>query len=521
MQGAAISPDGRAVAFTSPVSGFFQVFVMLTSGGEPLQLTKDEGDKDSVVFASDGTEIYYERTPGRDEVWRVPTLGGEPRRLVAGTAVAPSADGSILYYLKGAPDQGVYSAAKSGAGEQEVYKLEGAASPVNVLPFPGGSQLLVLAQIPGPGGFVYRAYVVDARGHQAESESRDIPEAPDYVWDEPGKSLLFSRTVNGLTNIWRYTLADRTLTQVTSGPGSDFSPMPDPVSGGLYYVNGKTSGALTVYRVRSKDFTDVVTEDATQPSLSRDGKRVMYVTRPEMGRREVWASGLDGSNRIRLATGSDLTTGFWSPDGSLLSFVENEAEGKGQTYIVAPDGSGLRELALPAAATDSEAWASDGKALYVTGYEKSSLEQITWKVGLDGNKVETLPNVCGFVWDASADGNYLLSSRVTGKQVGIYEYSLREHKCTELLPGILTFSVYLAPDGQSFLYPVASRGEVMIYRQGWRDGKLVGTAHVALKVPFAFNLFYHGNAYDFSRDLSTIVYARPGGQADLYLLSQK
>jgi hypothetical protein len=30
-----------------------------------------------------------------------------------------------------------------------------------------------------------------------------------------------------------------------------------------------------------------------------------------------------------------------------------------------------------------------------------------------------------------------------------------------------------------------------------------------------------GNAYDFSKDLSTIVYARPGGHLDLYLLSQK
>jgi hypothetical protein len=41
-------------------------------------------------------------------------------------------------------------------------------------------------------------------------------------------------------------------------------------------------------------------------------------------------------------------------------------------------------------------------------------------------------------------------------------------------------------------------------------------------VPFAFSLtYYSGNAYDFSRDLSTIVYARPGGHADLYLLSQK
>jgi hypothetical protein len=54
-----------------------------------------------------------------------------------------------------------------------------------------------------------------------------------------------------------------------------------------------------------------------------------------------------------------------------------------------------------------------------------------------------------------------------------------------------------------------------------KDGKLIGAPQVALKVPFAFPLNYAGNAYDFSRDLSTIVYARPGGHADPYLLSQK
>jgi serine/threonine protein kinase len=32
-----------------------------------------------------------------------------------------------------------------------------------------------------------------------------------------------------------------------------------------------------------------------------------------------------------------------------------------------------------------------------------------------------------------------------------------------------------------------------------------------LKLPFAFPLAYKGNAFDFSRDLSKIVYVRPGG----------
>ncbi len=42
-----------------------------------------------------------------------------------------------------------------------------------------------------------------------------------------------------------------------------------------------------------------------------------------------------------------------------------------------------------------------------------------------------------------------------------------------------------------------------------------------MKLPFTFRQGYVGNAYDFSKDLSTVVYARPNGQSDLYLLSQK
>jgi hypothetical protein len=106
------------------------------------------------------------------------------------------------------------------------------------------------------------------------------------------------------------------------------------------------------------------------------------------------------------------------------------------------------------------------------------------------------------------------------KQSGIYVISTFDRKCNSLLPGVVTFNATFARDGKSFLYAVASRGEVTIYRQAWRDGKTIGAGQVALKVPFAFPLMYAGNAYDFSRDLSTIVYARPGGHADLYVLSQ-
>jgi len=91
-----------------------------------------------------------------------------------------------------------------------------------------------------------------------------------------------------------------------------------------------------------------------------------------------------------------------------------------------------------------------------------------------------------------------------------------------LLPGTVTFFPTFARDGKAFIYSITSRGEVIVYRQAWKDGKNIGAPQVALKVPFALPLVYGGgNAADFSKDLSTIVYARPGGHADLYLLSQK
>ena len=59
MNNARLSPDGHAMAFVSPVGGIAQVFLMLTSGGEPLQLTNDEGGKEVDNFSPDGKEIYY------------------------------------------------------------------------------------------------------------------------------------------------------------------------------------------------------------------------------------------------------------------------------------------------------------------------------------------------------------------------------------------------------------------------------------------------------------------------------
>jgi serine/threonine protein kinase len=517
---AKLSPDGHTVAFTSQVSGVSQLFVMLTSGGEPLQLTNDDGDKVVDSFSTDGTEIYYTRTAGLDEGWAVPTLGGNPSRVVSGFDLVPSSDGSSVFYVKGG-SQGVFRTDRSRLSEEQIYSFDTTAlGPRRILPFPDGNHLLVLCTQAVSLLPVFHAYEVDLSKRTAADLGDISGDVFDVVWAEAGKTILFSRTVNGLTNIWKYGLQDKVLAQITLGTGPDSSPMPVP-GGAIYFVSGKSSGFLTAYNVHSKESTDIASENATQPAISPDGKRVMYITVPERDRNELWTSNIDGSNKVKLATSESLATSTWAPDSFHLSFTEEEI-GKGtKAYIVGADGSGLRQFPWPGGTLFTLFWTHDQKTVYVSGFEKGSSAPTVWRQNGDNSDLEKLAGGCGNAFDVSPSGQYLIEAVWSGERTGIYEFSISDKKCISLLPGVASFGSFFARDGKSFLYAIPSRREVTIYRQPWQDGKLVGQTQVALKLPFGFPFSSGGNAYDFTRDLSTVVYARPGGHADLYLLSHK
>jgi len=518
MDGARLSPDGHTVAFTSPVDGVAQVFVMLISGGEPLQLTRDEGDKSLYSFSPDGTEIYYGRFVVGFEGWAVPTLGGNPRRAANGIALVPSPDGAFIYYTRPSK-RAIFRADKSGLGEEDVYSFDAKSLPPRrILPFPNSNHLLVLtSKIVSNAEDQFHVYDVDPKRKAAEELGEVSANLFDAALGDAGKTLLISRTVNGLNNLWQYDLRNKTLTQVTFGTGPDFSPMPDPGGKGIYFVNGKASGFLTAYNVHSKQSTDIASENATQPLISSDGKRVEYITAPAKDRNELWVSNVDGSNKVKLASSRSLATGSWAPDSFHLFFMEEEPN---KPFAGAADGSGIHQLPWNGGVIQNVMLSLDQKFIYLNSFDQGASRPTIWKMNADGSNLEKITDECGHAFDVPPGGEYLLTL-LLGEKGGISELSLADKKCTSLLPGVVTFGINMASDGKSFMYAVPSRSDVTIYRQPWHDGKLTGPTQIGLKLPFAFPLLVGGNAYDFSRDLSTVIYARPGGQADLYLLSPK
>jgi serine/threonine protein kinase len=514
MLSAKLSPDGHTVAFASPSDGVQQVFVMLTSGGDPLQLTRDEGDKFVDSFATDGTEIYYRRSLGLEEEWAVPTLGGTPRRVASGRSLIPDSSGSALYFLKADQPRVVFRVGKSGTGEEEVFRLDPAGPEfiVQLLLIPDSSDLLVVAAQPlAATGHLYKVNIPTRASTDIGVVEGDGVTGP-AAWLDPGKTVLASRTVNGLTNIWAFDLNKRS-TQVTTGPGPDSSPMLEPGGKGIYFVSGKNSASLTMYQVKTQKSRDILVDDVSQPVFSPDGKQVDYIRYLEPGRRELWVSGVDGSNRLKLATGGDfLGTLDWSSDSQRLTYTDGQ-----HLYVIGADGRGLQEIkGISEGEIVFNVWSRDGKRLLISTLSKGVS---IWTAQADGSKVEKFPGPGFAASAATPDGKYVLGFIFSGPDVGIYQMALSDKRRVPLLPGITTMMLRFAPDYQSFLYAVAGRDEVIIYRHAWRDGALIGKPQIALKVPFAFPLYYKGNAFDFSIDLSKIVYVRPGGQHDLYYLS--
>ena len=269
-------------------------------------------------------------------------------------------------------------------------------------------------------------------------------------WAEPGKTVLFSRAVNGLTNIWKYSLQDRSLTQITFGTGPDVSPMTDPGGKGIYYVNGKSSAFLTAYHFNTRESMDIVSEDATQPAISLDGKRVMYLRLPAPQRTELWVADIDGRSKVRIATGDEsLSTGSWAPDNFHLSFAGGA--GGSKVYIVGADGSGLRQLPQMGDSVGSSVWSPDQKFVYVSAVGKESSIPTVWKSSVDGSSPDKFIYNCGSVADVDPSGHYLLSL-VGGEKMGIYEVPLPIGNAPPCFPG---FSPRL-----QFLLTTASRSSM-------------------------------------------------------------
>jgi dipeptidyl aminopeptidase/acylaminoacyl peptidase len=82
--GAAWSPDGKEIVFTSDIAGRSNLWKVNSSGGWPIQLTQSDERQYGAAWSPDGKWIVYQQDHAGDELWdvyAVPSDGGESINL--------------------------------------------------------------------------------------------------------------------------------------------------------------------------------------------------------------------------------------------------------------------------------------------------------------------------------------------------------------------------------------------------------------------------------------------------------
>ena len=117
-------------------------------------------------------------------------------------------------------------------------------------------------------------------------------------------------------------------------------------------------------RMKIDDLTDLAVP--SQPALSPDGDRVVYVLRtldtPIKGEDrnvdQLWTVPTSGGTPRRLTTGSSDTSPVWSPDGSKIAFLRD-----GQVHLLPIDGGEPERVTDLALGAGTPAWSPDGARL--------------------------------------------------------------------------------------------------------------------------------------------------------------
>ena len=127
----AASPDGKTVAFTSTRDGRRRIWLKQLATGAEVPLT--EGDDDFARFSADGAQILFARREGgRSALFRVPSLGGEPRKVVDDAQYGDFApDGRRVAFVRAAgagdgAESVVATVGLDGGGEREIARLPSA-----------------------------------------------------------------------------------------------------------------------------------------------------------------------------------------------------------------------------------------------------------------------------------------------------------------------------------------------------------------------------------------------------------
>jgi Tol biopolymer transport system component len=191
-----------------------------------------------------------------------------------------------------------------------------------------------------------------------------------YAVSPDGSLLAYGRDGDEGTNQIFVARIDGTeARQMTHDPVGAFEPAWSPDGTRIAYTGSETGGSrsLFVIDVASGESTQLTDKGLVEgPSFTPDGSSVVYTRGTSFRPMLMTVSVTGGKSRPLFPLGADLSgaeNGSLSPDGSLVTFIEQEYVNEGgNRWVANADGTELRALP-PCVLTPGGTWSPDGSRI--------------------------------------------------------------------------------------------------------------------------------------------------------------
>jgi dipeptidyl aminopeptidase/acylaminoacyl peptidase len=239
--GAAWSPDGQQIVFTSDIAGRFNLWKVSASGGWPIQLTESDDRQYNAAWSPDGKWIVYQQDRAGDELWdlyAVPSDGGEIINLTHTPAIREqdphwSHDGSTIAFVYKPKDGSQYDIALLNWSTRKVQLLTHEQQPGyawNVVAWSSDNKTIYAGRVNPPftDADVYRIDVATGKMENLTAHQGTIRYLGSSLSPDDKTLLLSSDAKGGYMNVALLDVATRKVSWVTDlkweSFGGNFSP---------------------------------------------------------------------------------------------------------------------------------------------------------------------------------------------------------------------------------------------------------------------------------------------------------
>jgi Tol biopolymer transport system component len=528
---AAISPDGRYVAYVTDEAGFGgkeTLWVRQVGIGSDVQIVAPADERYlGLTFSRDGDFIYAVKTDSKDtdsnSLYKIPALGGTAKKLIfdVDSKVTLSPDGKKLAFVRGSEarnESALMVANEDGSGEKQVAvrKLSDGFEDI-VAWSPNGKTIATFVDKPEAGiQYVSLVEVPVQGGAERPLTQKHLYWANDLAWVPDGRGLIVNtleQPLNG-SQIGYLSYRNGDLRRITNDLNSYNGVSLSADSRALVTIQRELSVDAWVAPLAEADSAKRITSNGQTygVTLSPNGRTYGATWSPD-GRivyrksGNIWVMESDGRNARQLTVnkGEDYLIRV-SPDGRYVVFSAAD----NHIWRIDMDGNNAKQLVDGPRDSPWPDFSPDGKWIV---YTKRSPEKGIWKVSIEGGDSVRLNDAEANLPVVSPDGRWIAyfyrDTKATPKEgVAIMAFEGGPPTKRFDIPRMIAGFRWEA-NGRSLLYTKKEGGVINIWREPIEGGMPTQVTH------FSSDSI---SSFDVSRDGKQLLMERGRQTSDAVLI---